>query len=154
MNTKLNTFILIITTMLTGLLAGFFYTWSFTIMQSLDIAGPVSASRAMVSINAHLQTGWFGAVFFGTPVAVLISLTLLLGSNRKGVMWLLVALFFSLCTLAITFTQHLPLNSQLANGLSWSEYYVAWTSWNHVRMLTSLFAFLCMLGLLSLKNNE
>ncbi|MHA2938280.1 anthrone oxygenase family protein [Vibrio sp. RC27] len=148
MESKSFSIILVISTMLTGLLAGFFYTWSFTIMQSLDLAGPISASRAMVSINAHIRDGWFGTIFFGAPISVIISLVVLLRTNQNGVKWAFIAMFFAMCSLAVTFTQHLPLNEQLANGLRWSEYFEVWTQWNHVRMTTSTLAFICMLFVL------
>lgn len=138
--------VLLITTLLVGLLAGFFYTWSFTIMQSLNLISDGNASNAMVSINANIRNGWFAAIFFGAPISIFISLIISLITKRKIVtLWLSIALIFSVATLIITFTKHLPLNAELANGANWSSYFNSWVQWNHVRMATSLLAFISML---------
>lgn len=150
MNHRVITGLLVLTAISAGLIAGFFYTWSFTIMQSLNVTDDAVAASAMISINANIRSGWFAAIFFGAPVLIAVSLAVKLLNNRKRSFWILCAFVFAISTLTITFTQHLPLNSELANGLAWSQYYPEWVTWNHARMLTSLLAFLCMLlGLMS-----
>ena len=140
------TILLVLATLLAGLIAGFFYTWSFTIMQSLNLIGNEHASAAMISINANIRTSWFAAIFFGAPVAILLATVLLRTIKNRAYIWALIALIFAVCTLIITFTQHLPLNDRLAEGMGWNEYYIDWVGWNHVRMITSVLAFLMMLG--------
>jgi len=150
MERRFVTALLMLTTISAGLLAGFFYTWSFTIMQSLNLTDESIASSAMNSINANIRSGWFAAIFFGAPALILISLIVTMRKNRKPPLWILSAFVFAVCTLAITFTQHIPLNDELANGLAWNQYYPEWVTWNHARMCTSLLAFLSMLlGLVS-----
>ena len=150
MNRRTVTILIVLATISTGLIAGFFYTWSFTIMQSLNLTDENTASSAMNSINANIRNGWFAAIFFGAPVLTAISLIVTLLKNRNKSLWVFTAFVFAVCTLVITFTQHIPLNNGLANGLAWSQYYPEWVAWNHARMCTSLLAFLSMLlGLVS-----
>lgn len=150
MSSKLQFQVLFFTTLLAGLLAGFFYTWSFTIMQSLNLISDGNASNAMVSINANIRNGWFAAIFFGAPISIFISFIVSLITKRKIVtLWLSISLIFSVATLIITFTKHLPLNAELANGANWSSYFNSWIQWNHVRMITSLLAFISMLCVLT-----
>ena len=148
MTRKSETTLLLVATTLAGLLAGFFYTWSFTIMQSLDLIDGSAASSAMQSINTNIRSGWFAATFFGTPVLIMASLIYTLLNNKRRVLWAGLALLFAIGTLAITFTQHIPLNNALADGLAWAEYSPQWVTWNHARMITSLLAFLSMIACL------
>lgn len=150
MSSKPRFLLLLLTTILAGLLAGFFYTWSFTIMQSLNLIGESNAATAMVSINANIRSGWFAAIFFGAPVFILLSLIAAWREKKKIDLWLSLAFIFAIATLVITFSIHLPLNTELANGLNWSSYMDPWVMWNHVRMLTSLLAFISMLYVMAL----
>ncbi|MEB8433853.1 DUF1772 domain-containing protein [Cocleimonas sp. KMM 6892] len=138
--------LLFLATLLAGLLAGFFYTWSFTIMQSLDLIDDSNAATAMISINANIRNGWFGVIFFGTPLSILFSLILILGArNKRLLLWVSLALAFAISTLVITFSKHLPLNDELANSSNWASYVGPWVLWNHARMVTSFLAFASML---------
>lgn len=138
--------LLLLATILAGLLAGFFYTWSFTIMQSLNLISESNASTAMISINANIRNGWFAAIFFGAPISIFLTFIISLSTKRKIVsLWLTFALVFSIATFIITFIKHLPLNTELANGGNWSSYVNSWVQWNHARMVTSLLAFISML---------
>jgi len=139
------TLLLVLATVLAGLIAGFFYTWSFTVIQSLNLTDASTASSAMNSINSNIRTAWFAAIFFGAPALITLSLIVKLIHNKQNMFWVLSAFVFAICTLIITFTQHIPLNNELANGLEWSQYYPEWISWNHERMCTSVLAFISML---------
>ena len=146
MDRKVQRLFLFLTTVLAGLLAGFFYTWSFTIMQSLDMVDEKIASAAMNSINANIRNGWFASIFFGSPIATILSVVAVIKSKKKEVyLWVSLAAVFAIATFIITFSIHLPLNAELANGLEWSSYVGRWVQWNHARMVTSLLAFVFML---------
>lgn len=146
MNFRLQFLLLLLSAILAGLLAGFFYTWSFTIMQSLNLISESNAATAMISINANIRNGWFGVIFFGTPISIFASLIMMLGAKNKRVYrWTSLALVFAIMTLVITVTKHLPLNDELANGSDWPSYFGSWVQWNHVRMTSSLMAFISIL---------
>ncbi|MFK7997893.1 MAG: anthrone oxygenase family protein [Granulosicoccus sp.] len=106
----------------------------------------------MISINANIRSGWFAAIFFGSPIVVLLYfITTFRTKNRENLIWVACALVFAIVTTVVTFTQHLPLNNQLENGLSWQDYIAPWLQWNHVRTATSLLAFALMLGACTVK---
>lgn len=155
MNIRIQYLLLILSTVLAGLLAGFFYTWSFTIMQSLSLIEEHNAASAMNSINSNIRTGWFAAIFFGAPVSIIFSLIVIFREKQKVMyLWVSLASLFALATFIVTFTVHLPLNSELENGAQWSSYVEPWVQWNHVRMGTSLAAFLCMLCVINIYGND
>ncbi len=135
------------TTLLTGLNAGFFYTWSFTITGSLDLIDPASAIDAMRSINANIRSGWFALIFFGAPLALLITTVFAFSQRRNIVSWL-AALLLMATTVTVTTRLHVPMNNALAAADTgdlaaiWSDYSTRWTLWNHLRTLTSTLAFL------------
>lgn len=145
-------------TVLIGLNAGFFYTWSFTIMQSLGQIDAHHAISAMQTINANIRTGWFATIFFGAPLTLLVAGVMMLTVNRPAAACALLALVFATSTFVITFLLHVPMNNELATVESataaesvWSAYSDRWTNWNHVRTLTSGLAFVVsLIGLIKL----
>jgi uncharacterized membrane protein len=59
-----------------ALSAGFFYTYSISVMPGLAAADPLSAIRAMQGINAVIRTPVFAFAFFGAllfPVAAALA---------------------------------------------------------------------------------
>lgn len=135
---------------LIGLNAGFFYTWSFTVTQSLDLAKPESAINAMQFINANIRNAWFAAIFFGAPVLLFsTALLLFLRGIFKPALLFFIAFIAVVFTIAVTMAVHVPLNNQLANVVStsenaasvWSSYSTEWTLWNHLRSTTSNISF-------------
>jgi uncharacterized membrane protein len=67
-----------------ALSAGFFYTYSISVMPGLAAADPSSAIRAMQGINAVIRTPVFAFAFFGAllfPLAV--SLAAWIGRARQ-----------------------------------------------------------------------
>ncbi len=142
-------------TLLIGLNAGFFYTWSFTIMQSLDLVPSLHAVSVMQSINANIRTPWFGMLFFGAPVLALIA-TILNGLRARDTAFVLSAIAFVAiaANVATTVLIHLPWNAALGAvdpitlvdaRATWLEYSDKWTTANHLRTLESVIAFLAML---------
>ena len=134
-------------TVLTGLNAGFFYTWSFTMTGSLDLIDPVHAITAMNSINANIRTGWFALIFFGAPLALLITTGAAFARyGSKAALWWLAAFALLAMTIIITTQVHVPMNNALAianntdSATQWSQYSTRWTNWNHLRTLTSTLA--------------
>lgn len=154
--------LLAISSLLIGLNAGFFYTWSFTIMQSLGQIDTAHAISAMQTINANIRSAWFAAIFFGAPLALLITSAMIFRSNRSAAKYALLAFVFATATIIITLRLHVPMNNELATVDSataansvWSVYSERWTSWNHIRMLTSILAFgFSLTGLANLRTKH
>lgn len=138
--------------LLAGLHAGFFFTWSFTVMNGLDAAAPETAVAAMQSMNANIRNAPFGIVFFGGPATAFLAAVAMLMS-RRGMPTVLTLLGFAglAATVALTAMIHIPLNDYLATqtvplgpeaaSKLWRDYADPWTAWNHLRALTSLLGF-------------
>ena len=161
----LRSLLLLAATVLAGLHAGFFFTWSFTVMNGLDAAEAQTAIAAMQSMNANIRNAPFGIVFFGAPaVALIAAITLVL--SRRGLPALLTIIGFAglAATVALTAGIHIPLNEALAlqdipatpdkAGSMWRDYSVPWTTGNHARAATSLTGFLFLLFAFRLDRNR
>lgn len=142
-------FLLLAASLLAALHAGFFYAWSFSVMNGLDVASAAAAIEAMQTMNANVRNAAFGTVFFGAPAVAMLT-TVILFLSRRGVSGFLTLLGLAglVTSVAITVTVHLPLNEALdiqfipadhiAATRIWTEYSASWTAWNHLRALTSL----------------
>lgn len=136
--------------LLTGAIAGFFYAYSVSVMRGLDAATPQQAIGAMQGINAMVRNAWFAPAFFGTPILAVVSSALLFRLKRRhaAIAMLLAAMFYVFGALVPTFAVNVPMNDALAElavpvenaeALAlWSHYSARWTSWNHLRTLSSL----------------
>lgn len=140
---------------LSALLAGFFYTWSFTVMNGLNAASPEVAIQAMQAMNANIRNPWFGIVFFGAPFVAFIATAMCVLSSQRGAALLTGLGFVSIiAVIAITASQHVPWNEALATvnlrqsgeqaSAIWRDYADKWVPWNHARAALSLLAFLCV----------
>ena len=146
--------------LLIGLNAGFFYTWSFTVMQALDDIVAGSAITAMQSVNANIRNGWFGAIAFGAPVLLLVTALYLFGRRMvRPAMFYLAAFVAAVTTIAITMVVHVPMNNALASVSAtvenaadvWSNYSEQWVRWNHLRSISSAVSFgLSVIGIVVL----
>ena len=132
-----------------GLITGFFYAFSVTVMPGLDIVSPAAAIEAMQGINLAVRNPVFFITFFLTPVVALIAAACSwrMGSRRAaGVMTLAACLYVGLA-MAPTTMINVPLNDALATldaGGSeiWVDYSSPWTLSNHVRTAASLVSLL------------
>jgi uncharacterized membrane protein len=134
-----------------ALSAGFFYTYSISVMPGLAAADPSSAIRAMQGINAVIRTPTFAFAFFGAllfPLAA--SLAAWIGRERQvAVLASVSAALYGLGVFAVTFLVNVPLNEALASANPtsdtaaslWANYYGPWTTWNHVRVVCASLAF-------------
>jgi uncharacterized membrane protein len=143
----------LVSVLLLGLLAGFFYAYSNSVMWGLDDTAPEAAIAAMQGINRVVRNPLFAASFFGAPLATTVAAAFLW--RRAGAAAGLVAvLALALCLLAVGITAvvNVPMNEALAAldpaavdpAQAWSDYSERWTFWNHVRFAASLLAFALM----------
>jgi uncharacterized membrane protein len=133
--------------LLAALNAGIFYAWSFTVMNGLDAADPAVAIAAMQSMNESIRNGPFALAFFGAPVAAALLALALSILRRPGRLAAWAGLAGLAATAAITVTQHVPWNQELAAlppdlaaekaAAVWAGFSDRWTPMNHVRALTS-----------------
>jgi uncharacterized membrane protein len=134
-----------------ALIAGFFYTYSISVMPGLAAAEPAAAIQAMQGINATIRTPIFAFAFFGAFGFTLLAAAL---SRTRGVLLPLLGAvaIYGAGGLALTFVVHVPMNDALATvtvtssdaGQVWRDYAEPWTAWNHIRAVTSAIAFACV----------
>lgn len=145
--------LLILATLATALIAGFFYAYSVSVMPGLNAADPLAAINAMQAINAVVRTVEFALSFFGA--LVLPFLSLLLARRREVVLPLIAAtMLYAIGGFAVTMAFNVPLNQSLAAvalnpfaaAQTWRAYVEPWLFWNHIRMAASMAAFVAMLA--------
>jgi uncharacterized membrane protein len=139
---------LLLALLATALIAGFFYTYSISVMPGLLATDSISAVRAMQGINATIRTPIFAFAFFG---ALLFPLLTAVFSRERTQLALLAAaiVVYGAGALAVTFIVNVPMNEALATqtpaaanaSTIWQAYEAPWTLWNHLRAAASVLAF-------------
>lgn len=134
-----------------GVMAGFFYSFSNVVMGALRRIPAPSGIAAMQSINVVVLNPLFFALFFGTAllglglvVAVLVG-----GAEAGGVAALGGGLVYLVGVIGVTVARNVPMNDRLAavdgndpaGAALWDDYLRRWTLWNHVRTAAALAAF-------------
>lgn len=106
----------------------------------------------MQSINRTVCTPWFMGPFFGTA---LLSLgAVVIGVANAGEPWgptlAAAGILYVAGVVAVTAAGNVPMNKRLDEldpddpdaAAYWNRYLVVWTRWNHIRVLSSIAAFL------------
>jgi uncharacterized membrane protein len=137
-----------------GLMAGFFFAFSTTVMGALGRQPIASGIATMQSINVVVINPWFLGIFLGTAGACgLLAIAALLKWHEPGAALLLVgALLYVIGTFLVTIVFNVPLNDALAAATPessagaelWARYLRTWTAWNHVRTIAPLLAAACL----------
>lgn len=133
-----------------GLMAGFFFAFSGTVMKSLARLPAAQGIVAMQSINTVVINPLFLTVFLGTAAAcLLLIVSSLLRWHEPGAAYLLVgSLLYLAGTILVTIICNVPRNDALAAvdpstadaARLWADYITSWTAWNHVRTAAALAA--------------
>ena len=133
-----------------GLMAGFFFAFSVSVMKALGRLPPAQGIAAMQSINVVVINPVFLAAFFGTAAAcVAVAISALSRWNGPGAAYLLGgALLYLVGSFLVTIVFNVPRNNALAavnhssaqGGPLWASYLTVWTAWNHVRTAAALMA--------------
>ena len=136
-----------------GIMAGFFWTYSFTVMWGLDRADPRSAIDSMQGINLAVPNPIFLVFFMGLPLLLIAAAILLWQSGQSASPWLFAAsaLVYLVGGIGITGAINIPLNDGLARATVptdiaaardiWTTYSNAWMPWTHLRTAASALAF-------------
>lgn len=143
--TGLNRVARMLAVLLLGLMAGFFYAFSVTVMPGLDRVDPATAIDAMNGINAAVRNPVFFFTFFVTPFIAILgaAMSMIRGERRAGWTCGAAAILYLLGVIAPTAAVNVPMNQALAlfvfeaaaNPLDmvWSDYSSRWTQWNTLR---------------------
>jgi uncharacterized membrane protein len=138
----------LVTALGSGLVAGFFFSFSVVVMQSLGKIPAPAGIAAMQSINIVVINPWFFAAFFGTAALSIaaIVVALMRWQDPRAAWWLAGGIVYLLGTTVVTMVCNVPRNNALA-GLApesaaaakyWLDYLSTWTAWNHVRTIAPL----------------
>jgi uncharacterized membrane protein len=132
--------------------AGFFWSWSFTVMPGLAAAPPEAAIAAMRAINANIGSAGFFFVFFGPALlgALSCALAFASGLNAAALAALTAAALYGAGVIGVTVAVNLPMNAALAAAPVspdtaagvWRGFAEPWTAWNRLRTAAATAAFL------------
>lgn len=142
---------LIAATITTGLMAGLFFAFSYSVMPGLARTDNRTFVEAMQQINKAILNGWFATCFFGALAFTALA-AILHFRNGAVFAWTLAGLALYVATLFITFRFNVPLNDQLATaGLdnveaAREQFESSWVRLNIIRTITSVLAFGCLVG--------
>jgi uncharacterized membrane protein len=139
---------LLLALLASALIAGFFYSYSISVMPGLLATDSISAVRAMQGINATIRTPVFAFAFFGALVFPLLAALF----SRERIQLALLAgavLAYGAGALGVTFLVSVPMNEALATqtpaaataSAIWHAYEIPWSLWNHLRAVASTVAF-------------
>lgn len=153
----------VVATMFSGAIFGVFYAWVSTTMWGLDAADPRVAIEAMQAMNANVRNPAFFAVFFLTPVALLIAAGFALRerATRSAALFATASAVYFLGGLLFTRFYPVPLNQELADVIVpesieaaetiWNDYSGTWQFWNVTRtVFCGISLALASLGLINI----
>lgn len=130
--------------LLTGLSAGFFFTYQASVTLGLALVSDVTYVESFQAINSTIRNPYFAMVFFGSVVATLLAITLNWKPNPRIRPFLVMGVLLNFSCLAITFIGNVPLNNKLATITDFSLTSTAtaraafeWV-WNEYNMLRTV----------------
>ena len=153
--TSLRTAVLLAATLTTGLAAGLFTSWAYSVMPGVGRADDRTFVTAVQRMNEAILNGWFAVCFGGALVfGVLAALLHLGGPDRRALPWIVAGAVLYLAVVVVTMVVNVPLNNRLAAagdadripdiaGVR-SAFEGAWVRWNIVRAVLSTIAFGCL----------
>ncbi|MFC6722969.1 DUF1772 domain-containing protein [Halobium palmae] len=149
-------FLLAISTVLGGLMAGFFFAYSVSVVLALRTLSAAEYTTVMKEINEKVLNIIFGAVFFGAVVVPIGSATIIIlqgyATTLSGQLFLAGVSIYLVGTFLVTARVHIPMNNHIATWSpvsppdDWATVQARWTRWNHIRMGAALVSFALYLG--------
>lgn len=109
----MTTVVLIITTVLTALIAGLFYAYSCSVVLGLGKLNDTEYLKAMQKINREILNPFFFMSFMGTAVLLPVSAFLMRGQQPAFIFLLLAALAYLIGVFGVTIAGNVPMNDTL-----------------------------------------
>ena len=166
MEFNLETLVVYISVLLTGLTAGLCFTWTNAITPGIGQLNDMGFLQAFQQMNRSIINPLFILVFFGPLISHILTIYLKAGNNDK-VFWVFVvaAAIFILGVVFVTVFKNVPLNTILdRTDLSNSSaeelrilretFEVPWKQWHLVRTICSIASFAILLLGLVLNNQN
>lgn len=142
---------------LVGLMAGFFYAYSVSVMVGLGEVSDTAFIETMQWINATVRNVWFGPAFFGSLIITGVTAVAahMNGSRRVG-LWMVFAFVLYAMAFGITVGISVPLNNELRDAgdvlaivdpaAVRADYEDTWVRWNNIRTVASTASLLAVGG--------
>jgi uncharacterized membrane protein len=111
----MNTIILIMATLSSGLIAGLFYAWSISVTPGLAKVSDENYLHAFQSMNRAILNPALFIFFFGLVILLPMLCYLSYKSPGSSVFWLILpaTIFYLVGTMAVTILGNIPLNNAL-----------------------------------------
>jgi uncharacterized membrane protein len=155
---QLNIIILLLATLTTGLMAGLFFAWSFSVTTGLSKLSDINYIEAFQSLNKAILNPAFALIFWGAILSLLLASILHYQEPSSGIFWylLIATLVYLIGSIAVTFACNIPLNNSLEifnlNSSSLEEIKVKraafesrWNRLNMIRTISSSIAFILLI---------
>lgn len=140
--------LLIVATVLMGLSAGLFATFSYAVMPGLRRCSDATFVQAMRGINVAIINPVFALIFIGAAVATVAAL--IAGWSDGPRVWLIAAVaLYVVGAFVVTGAVNVPRNDALEAGTAdvstlREQFEGTWVVWNHVRSILTTAAFACI----------
>ncbi|MBW1295018.1 DUF1772 domain-containing protein [Aquimarina litoralis] len=152
----MKTYVLFITVVLNALSAGFFFSWSVSVILGTKKVSDFTYLETMQHINREILNPVFFIVFIGSLITLMI--TTFMYFNIKPIFWFVLAstIVYLIGTFGITAFGNVPLNNQLdaldIAKLSTLElknfrgyYERSWNYYHNIRTVSGLISFILLL---------
>ncbi len=149
MEISFKSFVLFGSVILTGLSAGFFYSWSVSVIPGTQKITDASYLESMQSINRAILNPAFFSVFFGSIIFLSISSIYQFHVNKVA-FWLMLfsSITYLVGTIGVTGLGNVPLNNQLdvltldqLNGAKLTDFRKFYESnWNRLHWIRTVCA--------------
>lgn len=141
---------------LTGLMAGFFWTYGHNVSPALLQVDGATYATVQSLLNRHVRHAAFFALFFGAGVAPIVAALVNLRHRRQAAFWLVAmsGLLYVAGVIVFTRAVNLPLNAYTESWqptslpADWAATRERWNEANAVRVAVSMASFaLCLSAL-------
>lgn len=114
-NNMLTNIVLIITTMITALIAGLYYSWSCAVIPGLSHVADTTYVETMQQINRSILNPIFFLSFAGTAFLLPLSTYLHYGQPMRFWLLLIASAIYIIGSFGVTIAGNVPLNDALDN---------------------------------------
>ncbi|WP_435157023.1 DUF1772 domain-containing protein [Haladaptatus sp. DFWS20] len=136
---------------LAGLMAGFFFAFSVSVVLALETLSASAYTTVMQEINERVLNVVFGIVFFGAVVVPVGSAVVVVfqgdWTTQFGQLFLAGVGVYLLGTFGVTMRIHIPMNETIATWSpssppdEWATVRSRWARWNHIRTIAAFVSF-------------
>ena len=155
---KAETIILALAILLTGLMAGIFFTWSNAVKPGIGKLSDIEYLRALQSMNRVILNNAFKIIFLGAIIAVALVPVFYFNLYPKNIFWLFVftLVIYWIGVFGVTVSGNIPLNEILdktnLESITSEEIKtlrmsieVKWNNFNLIRCISSAITFLILI---------